>query len=175
MTLSPLPSFDLGMLPERELLYELKKIAHARLSGHSALTQLNTTALVNESYLRWGDTGGAQKFSSAGHFYAYVSKVMRSVIVDMVRERLALKRGGSLERVTLDTAISDGVQAAEPLQVDEALMALERVEPRLARVVEMRYFVGLSEADIADVLGLTERTVRRDWCKARVLLKTMLQ
>ena len=101
---------------------------------------------------------------------------MRSVIVDTVRQREALRRGGDLQRVTLDTQL--GVQlgggAAEILQVHQALERLAAAEPRLAQVVEMRYFGGYAEADIAAALGLTERTVRRDWDKARLLLRSML-
>lgn len=157
-----------------ELFAELKKIAHARLHEAGPLTCLNTTALVSESYLRLAGRMQALAFPSPGHFYAYASKVMRSIIVDLVRERLTERRGGGLGRITLDSAMADMVVADEPLQVDEALQALEAVEPRLARVVEMRYFGGMTDAEIAEALGVTDRTVRRDWDKARAILRTML-
>lgn len=159
-----------------ETFSELKKLAHARLHAAGPLTQLSTTALVHESYLKLSDRAGQLTFPSRNHFFAYASRVMRSVIVDLVRERGAERRGGDLQRVTLDTALSDGISAdEEPLQVDEALRALEQVEPRLARVVEMRYYAGMTDAEIAEVLGLTDRTVRRDWEKARGILRTMLE
>jgi RNA polymerase sigma factor (TIGR02999 family) len=102
---------------------------------------------------------------------------MRSVIVDLVREQQAERRGGGAAPVTLDTAVADalaGPDESEALQLDAALTALAAVEPRLARVVEMRYFGGLGDAEIAQALDLTDRTVRRDWDKARLLLRSML-
>ena len=158
---------------------ELKAIARARLYQADLRTHLNTTALVNEAYLRLAGSAAALEFPSPQHFFAYAAKVMRSVIVDLVRERQAERRGGGLERVTLDTlhdtALGDNLATGpEPLQVDAALQALAQVEPRLAQVVELRYFAGLTEPETAQVLGLNERTVRRDWHKARLLLKAML-
>ena len=155
---------------------ELKKVARARLRGSGPHTVLDTTALVNESYLKLAKLGRL-KVESRGKFFAYASRVMRSVIVDLVRERQAERRGGGVAPVTLDTAAIDSsraVLAAEPLRVDEALLELEKVKPRLARVVEMRYFAGLSEIEIAAALDVTDRTVRRDWQKARLLLHAML-
>lgn len=155
---------------------ELKALAHARLRTAGPLTGLNTTALVHEGYLKLVARAGELSFASRSHFFAYASKVMRSVIVDLLRERAAARRGGDQLRVTLDSALLGQVLVSEdePLRVDEALQSLEAVEPRLAQVVEMRYFVGLSDVEIADLLGVTDRTVRRDWDKARALLKAML-
>jgi RNA polymerase sigma factor (TIGR02999 family) len=164
----------------REVYPELKKIARARL--HAVGPQMgggagfNTTALVNESYLRLAQRVGQLEFASLGHFYAYAAHVMRSVIVDEVRERRAERRGGGALHVTLDTAVSDQLFSSpdEALAVDTALGALAQVEPLLAQVVEMRYFGGMTDAEIATALGLTDRTVRRDWDKARALLRTMV-
>jgi hypothetical protein len=157
---------------------ELKKIARARLhAAHPGAPGLNTTALVHESFLRLAGRVDALQFSSRGHFYAYAARVMRSVIVDLVRENLADRRGGGAAHVTLDTVVANGLadtDDGEALRVDEALRALATVEPRLAQVVEMRYFAGMTDAEIAQVLGLTDRSVRRDWDKARLLLHTML-
>jgi len=154
---------------------ELKKIARARLHASGPLTQLNTTALVNESYLRLSARADGLHFPSPGHYYAYAAKVMRSIIVDLVREQQAERRGGGAQRVTLSTTLAEGTPAEdEALHVDEALRALEQVEPRLAQVVEMRYYGGLTEAEIGNALGVTERTVRRDWDKARAILRSML-
>jgi RNA polymerase sigma factor (TIGR02999 family) len=102
---------------------------------------------------------------------------MRSVVVDLVRARLAERRGGGAAHVTLNTAIGDGAPAAEAeiLRVHEALEELATLNERMAQVVEMRYFAGLTEPEIADALGVTERTVRRDWEKARVLLAEALE
>ncbi len=160
----------------RALYPELKKIARARLHSAGPQAGLNTTALVNESYLRLAGRVGQLSFASSGHFYAYAAQVMRSVIVDELRERRADRRGGGVDPVTLNTAVSDQVASPtdDALDVDAALLALAEVEPRLAQVVEMRYFGGMSDTEIADALGLTDRTVRRDWEKARALLRTMV-
>lgn len=159
---------------------ELKKIARARLyaAGPAAAAGagLNTTALVNESFLRLAGRVEGLDFGSRGHFYAYAARVMRSVIVDLLREQQAERRGGGAPHVTLDTVVAGGlaVDDGEALRVDEALRALAALEPRLAQVVEMRYFAGMSDTEIAAALGLTDRTVRRDWDKARLLLRSML-
>jgi RNA polymerase sigma factor (TIGR02999 family) len=154
---------------------ELRRLARARLRDGGRGTLLDTTALVHESYLRCL-RGSELRAADRSAFFAFASQVMRSVIVDTVRERLALRRGGDLERCTLDTAVGDQLPTAEGdvLHVHEALQQLAATEPRLTQVVEMRYFGGYSEQEIADALNLTERTVRRDWEKARALLLAML-
>jgi RNA polymerase sigma factor (TIGR02999 family) len=154
---------------------ELRKLARARLRDGGRNTTMDTTALVHESYLRFLH-GGQLRSDTRGAFFAYASQVMRSVIVDTVRERQAQRRGGDLERMTLSTQLGDNLPAGEDeiLEVHEALEALARVEPRLAQVVELRYFGGFSEVEIAGALGVTDRTVRRDWDRARALLSAML-
>ena len=111
------------------------------------------------------------------HFLAYAARVMRSVVVDLIRARQAERRGGDVEHLTLNTTLVDaaGSPEAEVLQVHEALEELAAVDERAARVVEMRYFGGLSEAEIAQALGVTERTVQRDWHKARLFLSLSLK
>lgn len=155
---------------------ELRKLARSRLRDGGRNTLLQTTALVHESYLRFLKTG-VLRLEDRRAFFAYASKVMRSVIIDAVRERQAQRRGGDLSEVTLDTAAGDAPAGgeAEILHVHEALRALEAAEPRLAQVVEMRYFGGYSESEIAQALQVTERTVRRDWDKARLLLMVSLR
>lgn len=155
---------------------ELRRLARARLRDGGRNTVLDTTALVHESYLRFVNSGRL-KSDDRRAFFAYASRVMRSVIIDSVRERQARHRGGDLERMTLSTQLLDQLTDGEEqlLQVDEALQVLAQAEPRLAKVVEMRYFAGYSEAEIAETLELTERTVRRDWEKARLLLRAMLK
>ena len=155
---------------------ELRKLARSRLRDGGRNTVMDTTALVHESYLRFINSGQLRSDDRRA-FFAYVSRVMRSVIIDAVRERQAERRGGDLARLTLNTQLIDNLPAGEDelLNVDEALDALAQAEPRLARVVEMRYFGGYTEAEIADTLELTERTVRRDWDKARLLLGAMLK
>lgn len=176
MTDAPMPAATPWPAAWREAYPELKKIARARLHAAGPQAGLNTTALVHESYLRLAQRLGQLDFASPGHFYAYAAQVMRSVIVDELRERRAGRRGGGADHVTLDTAVSAQLSGHddEALRVDAALTALAQVEPRLAQVVEMRYFGGMTDAEIAAALGVTDRTVRRDWDKARALLRTMV-
>jgi RNA polymerase sigma factor (TIGR02999 family) len=155
---------------------DLRELASARLrkGGHGTL--LDTTALVHESYLRFAQAGRL-KAEDRTHFLRYAGCVMRSVIVDFVRERLAQRRGGDMPHITLNTDIAESVHSGEEeiLRVHEALEELAIHDERMAKVVEMRYFGGLSEADIADALGVNVRTVRRDWEKARLLLAEALK
>ena len=155
---------------------ELRKLARSKLHSRDRNTVLDTTALVHESYLSFIRIGEL-KFEDRRAFFGYCSKVMRSVILDLVKERRAARRGGGGSKLTLDTQTSAhlGSNEQEILKVHEALLALEAVEPRLARVVEMRYFGGYSEAEIADTLKVSERTVVRDWDKARLLLKMLMK
>jgi len=155
---------------------ELRKLARSRLRDGGRNTYLDTTALVHESYMRFLSVGQLRNDDRRA-FFAYASRVMRSVIIDSVRERQAERRGGDLDRLTLNTQLLDKLPAGEDelLQVNEALEVLAQAEPRLAKVVEMRYFGGYTEVEIAEALELTERTVRRDWDKARLLLAAMLK
>lgn len=155
---------------------ELRKLARSRLRDGGRNTVLETTALVHESYLRFLNSGQL-RIEDRRAFFAYASKVMRSVIIDSVRERQAERRGGDLAEMTLDTQTAATLPEgeAEVLHVHQALFALEQAEPRLATVVEMRYFGGYSELEIAESLDVTERTVRRDWEKARLLLMSALK
>jgi RNA polymerase sigma factor (TIGR02999 family) len=155
---------------------ELRKLARSRLRDGGRNTMLDTTALVHESYLRFLNSGQLRSEDRRA-FFAYASRVMRSVIIDSVRERQAERRGGDLARLTLNTQIIENLPSGEDelLQINEALTALEQAEPRLAKVVEMRYFAGYSDAEIAEALAVTDRTVRRDWKKARMLLGAMLK
>lgn len=161
------------------LLYDdLVVIARARLRGGQRVTLADTGALVHESWLRL-QAAGRLEFQDRHHFLAHAARVMRSVIVDLVRRSRAERRGGKAEFLSLDTAAHDGLPMPGPepelLQVAEAIEELERLDPRLARVVEMRYFAGLTEPDIATALGVTDRTVRRDWEKAKAFLAVVLK
>jgi RNA polymerase sigma factor (TIGR02999 family) len=159
-----------------QLYADLQRLARRQVRDAGHLTLLDTTALVHEAWLRVAATPGAD-FPDRRHFLAYAAQAMRSVIVDAVRARQADRRGGGQAHQTLDTAVADQLPAGDEdvLRVHEALGELAQVEPRLARVVEMRYFAGLLEAEIADALGVTERTVQRDWQKARLFLSMALK
>ncbi|MFT3663748.1 ECF-type sigma factor [Piscinibacter sp.] len=157
---------------------ELRRIAHARLTRHLRDTLLDTTALVNECYLKFSQ---AQRLGpdDRAHFLAYAASAMRSIIVDFARAKAAERRGGDAPHVTLDTTLAEGLGAPhgedEIVRVHEALAELARLDARLAQVVEMRYFGGMTDAEIGAALGLTDRTVRRDWDKARLLLAAALK
>jgi RNA polymerase sigma factor (TIGR02999 family) len=154
---------------------ELRRLAHARLKDGGRNTMLDTTALVHESYLRFLDVGELRADDRRA-FFAYASQVMRTVIVNSARDRLAQRRGGDLAQVTLSTDLvgSLGGDDESVLRVHEALAVLGQADSRLAQVVEMRYFGGYSEREIAETLDVTERTVQRDWEKARILLEAAL-
>ncbi|WP_158219881.1 ECF-type sigma factor [Ideonella sp. A 288] len=159
------------------LLYaDLRQVAHAKLRRGPGPTLLDTTSLVHESYLRLAQLERLS-VNDRGHFMAYAARAMRSVIVDLVRESRAERRGGDLQRVTLDTAVSDATPAGDEqiLAVHEALEALAAIDERMVRVVEMRYFVGLEMDEIAQALGVGKRTVERDWEKARSFLYAALK
>lgn len=161
-----------------EALYpELHTLARARLRRTAQFTLLDTTALLHESYLRLVKLGQLNVESRA-HFLAYAARTMRSIVVDFARARLAERRGGGAPDLVLDTAIAAniaGAPEAEIVRVHDALQDLAQVDQRLVRVVEMRYFGGLTEQEIGAALGVTERTVRRDWEKARLLLAIALR
>jgi RNA polymerase sigma factor (TIGR02999 family) len=159
------------------LLYqELRQLAHARLRKNEPITLLDTTGLVHETYLRVLRAGRLE-ISDRAQFLAYSAHVMRSIVVDFVRQWRAGRRGGGQHHETLDTAAVDAALSGEDeiIRVNEALDDLAKVDERLVKVVEMRYFGGLSEEDIAVALGVNERTVRRDWQKARMLLSLALR
>ncbi len=159
------------------MLYgELQHLARSRLRRSADLTLLDTTALVHESYLRI-QQAGKPDFADRRHFLAYAAKAMRTIVIDIARTRQSDRRGGGALHVPLDTQVGDSValEDDEILRVHEALQELADVDPRLGQVVEMRYFGGLSEAEIAECLGVTERTVQRDWQKARLFLSMTLR
>lgn len=160
-----------------EIYPQLRHLAHARLRRNQHLTLLDTGALVHECYLRLNPEL-MPRFARPQEALAYLSSVMRSVIVDAVRRRQALRRGEGLHPVPLQD-LPEAQDPAETLEgqiveIDSAVRELWIVEPRLAQVVEMKFFGGFTEQEIAQSLGLTERTVRRDWTKARALLSAAL-
>ena len=159
------------------LLYpELHRLAHARVRRSGDMTLLDTTSLVHESYLRF-EKSGAVDIGGRAQFMAYAAQVMRSVVVDAIRRRQSDRCGGGADHVAFDDEIA--VAATDPresevLRVHESLEELAAIDARLVKVVEMRYFSGMTEIEIAEVLGLTVRTVARDWEKARLFLHASL-
>lgn len=153
---------------------ELQGLARARLRA-SPHGPMDTTSLVHESYLRLA-SAGQLRLEDRPHFIRYAASAMRSVIVDLARKRSTEKHGGGAQQVTLGSDVPGlGTGEEEILRVHDTLDELARLDPRLVQVVEMRYFSGMTELEIAEVLGITERTVRRDWEKARLWLAAALK
>jgi RNA polymerase sigma factor (TIGR02999 family) len=154
--------------------HELRALAHRKLADRGRAGSLNTTALVHEAYLKLAGSAGPE-WRDRSHFFALASRVMRQILVDRARARATLKRGAGGRAVTFDEQeLAADQQAHSMLDLDDALARLSAVAPRLVQVVECRFFGGMTDAEIADVLGVTERTVRRDWDKARLLLRSAL-
>ena len=152
---------------------ELKRAARAQL--RRMRDNFQTTALVHEAYLKLA--GGAQLAAlDRNHLLALSARAMRQVLVDDARARKADKRGGGQDALTLNASLGNAEQAAvDVLALDELLASLHKLDERAAQIVELRYFGGYEEAEIAQMLGLSDRTVRRDWRKARAFLLAELQ
>jgi RNA polymerase sigma factor (TIGR02999 family) len=179
------PASDLGAPAEvrqaaRELLPlfydEVRRMAHRERRRAGAYTgvdeTLQTTALIHEAYLRMRGSGG---FNDHAHFLRAAALAMRHVLIDYARERLADKRGGGVRALPLDAAEEVGTAPDEHLlEVDAALARLAALNPRLAQIVECRFFAGYDENQTAQALGIADRTVRRDWVKARAWLRVEL-
>lgn len=154
----------------RRLYSQLHRVAHSRLARLRPGQTLNTTALVHEAYLKLAHHGGLD-WRDRAHFLAVSSQAMRQILVDRARRVSADKRGGSALPVTAQIDdVPAPERAAEVLALDEALDRLESLSPKLARIVQLRFFGGLSVEETAEVVGVSPRTVKRDWRKARALL-----
>lgn len=158
------------------LVYEeLRRIAHRQLAREDAGHTLDTTSLVHEAYLKLVDQTRSE-WVDRSHFYAVASGAMRRILVDYARRYRTDKRGNAPLRVSLtDNMLAAEDRADALIAVDEALTELTAVDERLGRVVECRFFAGLTEEETAEVLGVTARTVRRDWTKAKGWLHRRLE
>jgi RNA polymerase sigma-70 factor, ECF subfamily len=157
------------------LIYdELRRIARRYMKREPAGHTLQTTALVNEAYLRLIEQKG-MKWRNRAHFFAISAQLMRRILVSMARARHANKRGGEARQVSLDEAlVISEERAAELVALDEAMNELAALDPRRSRVVELRYFGGLSVEETAGVLNISPETVMRDWKRAKAWLYTVL-
>ncbi len=156
-----------------DLVYsELRDVAHRQLAGERRNHTLNTTALVNEAYLKWAGRPPDITWSGRRHFFAIVARAMRQILIDHARTRTRDKRGGGVPVVTfVDNLPLRSGKADELLALDEALSQLETISPRQAQIVEYRFFGGLSIIDTADLIGISVATANRDWTTARLWLK----
>jgi RNA polymerase sigma-70 factor, ECF subfamily len=167
-TAGPQPDLPAEIDPLFSLVYdELRRAAHRHLQGEWREHTLCTTALVHEAYLRLAGSGTVA-WTSRAHFLGVASRAMRRVLVDHARRHLAAKRGGRPRQVSLDEVTLAVEEQAETLvALDIALGRLGTLDERLSRVVECRFFAGMNDEETAEVLGVTPRTVWRDWAKAR--------
>ena len=164
--------FDLGADEElyEHAYEELKRLAHRQLRVFDANATISTTELVHEAFLKLQQRSGA-KWQHRAHFYGAASRAMRQVLVDFARRRLAAKRGGGDTRVSLSNAeASLDIELDDMLNLDAALHQLNAVDQRLRQIVELRFFGGMGEREVAEILGVTSRTVERNWTKARLFL-----
>jgi RNA polymerase sigma factor (TIGR02999 family) len=158
------------------LVYEeLRALAAQRLAQEQPGQTLQATALVHEAYLRLLDGDKAAHWNSRAHFFGAAAEAMRRILVDQARRKQADKRGGQSRRVPLDAAdIGFTSPAEELLDIDEALTRLAAEDPQAARLIQLRYFAGLSIEDAAEVIGISRSTAYEHWSYARVRLKTLL-
>jgi RNA polymerase sigma factor (TIGR02999 family) len=152
---------------------ELRRIAHRQLGREETGHTLDTNALVHEAYLRLVDQTRVE-WEDRSHFFAIAAQAMRRILIDYARRYQALRRGGGLRRVSLGEEAAVLERSETLLALDEGLERLAALDPRLSQVVECRYFAGFTEEETAEALGVTPRTVRRDWVKARAWLYLVL-
>lgn len=159
----------------QDIYAQLRMIARHRLGGRPR-TNLNTTVLVHEAYLKIADVPGSDDRQDRARFFALASKTMRNLLIDYLRERKAAKRGGGAIMLTLEPGRDPGFENSQVdlLAVEEALHALNEVDPRLVDVVECKFFAGMDYEEIALAYDISERTVRRDWRRARAFLRAHL-
>lgn len=158
------------------LVYEeLRKLAARRLAHEKPGQTLQATALVHDAYLRLVDDAEARRWSGRAHFFAAAAEAMRRILVDNARRKQADKRGGRGRRVALDEAdVGLTTPVDELLDIDEALTRLAAEDPRAARLIQLRYFGGLSIEDAAEVVGVSRSTAYEHWSYARARLRTLL-
>ena len=159
-----------------DLYPEIKRLARTRLAQAGGVTGLNATALVHEGFMRMAEREGLQGQTRV-QFFAYVGKVLRSIVIDFVRERDAQKRGGGVTLLTMshaDAMPAAWMEGTDLLDLDRALEQLKTFDVRLYQIVEMHVFSGMACAEVGAELGITERTVNRDLAKARALLAQAL-
>ena len=154
------------------LVYEeLRRLAHLYMGRESPGNTLQTSALVNEAYLRLADWTNP-RWQNRAHFFAICAQLMRQILVDYARRRRSRKRGGGARQVSLDEAMIVSVErAGDVVALDEALKRLAELDPRQSRIVELRFFGGLSIEETAEVLSVSPGTVMRDWTLAKAWLR----
>lgn len=156
---------------------ELRKLARARLRKAGQVQSLQATALVHEAYLRLMKNREGHGWNSRGHFFGAAAQAMRDILVEYARKKSAVKHGGGKQRVDINIDLADGertVSAEELLALEQALTQMQAEHPRKAEIVLLRYFAGLSMAQIAEIMEVSTRTIEREWRFARAWLHTRL-
>jgi RNA polymerase sigma factor (TIGR02999 family) len=157
------------------LYAELRRIACRELQRSGSAAALSPTTVLHEAYLKLRQREGAAP-AAEGEFLAYASRVMRNLVIDLVRQRAAVKRGGGFEITTLERATPEASADAGDLQaLSDAIDALSALDPALAELVDLKFFCGFSFVEVAAVRGVSERTLQREWEKARILLRAALE
>jgi RNA polymerase sigma factor (TIGR02999 family) len=152
---------------------ELHRLARRQLQLGPRHAGLSATTLLHEAYLHLSDSDAV--FADRQQFFAYAARAMRGLVIDFLRERQAQKRGGAFEFVTLDTEVEDTAPALDAVeQLGDALQELEHSDAALAQLVDLKFFCGFSFAEIAAMRSVSERTVQRDWAKARLVLRHLV-
>ncbi len=155
--------------------YDMHRLAHAQLRKLRPGDTINTTGLVHKLYLKLVNQNTA-KFNNRAHFFSVAAKAMRHIIYNYAKRKMAKKHGGELKRLNLDDiALATEEQAEVIVALDESMQELANINERLSKVVEMRFYGGMTEREIGHVLCINERTVRRDWTKARTILSRMME
>ncbi len=158
-----------------ELYEELRQLARRKVSGNAVHNSLTGTALLHEAYIRLGKEGSVQKWESKQHFYWAAAETMRRILIDRIRAKNRQKRGGAFEHVEFDEDIIKSEESNERLlEIDEALGELEVSDPEAAKLVKLRFFAGLTLAEISDATGVSSRTLHRQWAYARAWLARRL-
>lgn len=157
------------------LYAELRQIARRELQRNAGTGAVSPTTVLHEAYLRLEQREGASPLSER-EFLAYASRVMRNLVIDLLRQRAALKRGGGFEITTLESAGAEPSAGADEWEtLRDAIEALSGLDPALAELVDLKFFCGFSFVDLAAIRGVSERTLQRDWEKARILLRAALE
>lgn len=158
----------------RRVYPDLRRLAHRQIRGPDRDRAVSTTVLVHEAYLKLARADG-EEWRDRAHLFAFCSKVMRHILVDIARRRSARRRGGGWVRVTLDEGTAAVERSAlDVLVLDEALERISEQNERMGRIIECRFFGGMSVAETAEALGVSSRTVEREWARARVYLQHAL-
>ncbi|GAA5483101.1 ECF-type sigma factor [Haloferula sargassicola] len=168
-----------GGLPSEDLLPlvydELRSLAAARLRGEAGGQTLQATALVHEAWVRVSGKGGDRTWNDRAHFFRVAALEMRRVLVESARRKASLKRGGKWSRVEIENLeLADTEPDERILMIEEALKRLETEDPASAKIVTLKFFGGLTNREVADMEGVTERTIERQWAFARTLLLDLI-